>query len=173
MLETSAELDELQRLLDSSHANATRHLRSIVTDPHRLTARDLAGLLTGMKVLTAATVTAGGEPRISALDGHFLHGTWTFSTSTDSAKAAHLATRPVVSVAHVDAEELAVFAHGRAEVLLPDEPLGAETFAHWTAHYGSSPLEWGDVTMYRLRPHFVVGYAADRAGLLTARGLPV
>ena len=35
-----------------------------------------------MKVLSAATVTAAGEPRISALDGHFLHGTWTFSTAT-------------------------------------------------------------------------------------------
>lgn len=172
MLETPAELGDLQRLLDASHAGATGHLRSIVTQERRLTARDLVGLLTGMKVLTAATVTAHGEPRISALDGHFLHGTWTFSTATDSAKARQLAARPAVSVAHVDGEELAVFAHGRAEVLAPTEPLGAETFAHWTAHYGSSPLQWGDVTMYRLRPHFVVGYAADRMALLARRGLP-
>ena len=172
MLETADELDDLQRLLDMSHAGATGHLRSIVTDERRLSARDLAGLLSRMKVLTAANVTAIGEPRISALDGHFLHGTWTFSTSADSAKARQLAARPAVSVAHVDGEELAVFAHGRAEVLAPEEPLGVETFAHWAAHYGSSPLEWGDVTMYRLRPHFVVGFASDRAALLARRELP-
>src|SRR4051812_31833899 len=171
MLETPAELDELQRLLDASHAGATGHLRSIVTEERRLTARDLVALLTGMKVLTAATVTAHGEPRISALDGHFLHGTWTFSTATDSAKARHLAARPAVSVAHLDGEDLAVFMHGRAEVLDPRTPEGAETEAHWTAHYGSSPYAWGDVTMYRLRPHFAVGYASDRPALLARRGL--
>ncbi len=47
------------------------------------------------------------------MDGHFLHGTWTFSTSRTSAKARHLARRPAVSVAHVDGEALAVFSHGR------------------------------------------------------------
>jgi general stress protein 26 len=173
MLETAAELDALQRLLDTSHAGSTGHLRSIATAEHLLTARDLAGLLTGMKVLSAATVTASGEPRISALDGHFLHGTWTFSTATDSAKARHLAARPAVSVAHLDGEELALFMHGRAEVLDPRAREGAETEAHWTAHYGSSPYTWGDVTMYRLRPHFALGYAADRPALLARSGLPV
>jgi general stress protein 26 len=171
MLETAGELDELQALLDRSYAGATGHLRSIVTDARRLTARDLAGLLVGMKVLSVATVTASGEPRISALDGHFLHGTWTFSTATDSAKARQLAARPAVSVAHIDGEELALFAHGRAEALTEAEPGWDETVTHWTAYYGSSPFSWGDVTMYRLRPHFAVGYAFDRARLLAARGL--
>jgi general stress protein 26 len=172
VLETPAELAQLQQLLDTSHAGSTGHLRSIATPEHLLTARDLAGLLTGMKVLSAATVTATGEPRISALDGHFLHGTWTFSTATDSAKARHLAARPAVSVAHLDGEDLAVVMHGRAEVLDPRSPDGAETEAHWTAHYGSSPYTWGDVTMYRLRPHFALGYASDRPALLARRGLP-
>ena len=171
MLETPAELDRLQQLLDASHAGGTGHLRSIATPEHLLTARDLAGLLTGMRVLSAATVTAAAEPRISALDGHFLHGTWTFSTATDSAKARHLAARPDVSVAHLDGEELAVFMHGRAEVVDRRAPDGAEIDAHWTAHYGSSPYTWGDVTMYRLRPHFALGYAADRSALLARRGL--
>ena len=107
MLETLEETAALQTLLDASIARATGHLRAIITDDRTLTAEQLVGLLTGMKVLSVATVTAAGEPRISALDGHFLHGTWTFSTSGTSAKAKHLAARPAVSVAHVDGEDLA------------------------------------------------------------------
>jgi general stress protein 26 len=169
MLETPDDLDRLQTLLDSSHRRATEHLRDIIDDERSLTAPQIAGLLTGMRVITAATVTARGEPRISAMDGHFLHGTWTFSTSRTSAKARHLARRPGVSVAHVDGEALAVFSHGHvvelegAELAVVDE--------HWTAHYGSSPQTWGDVVMWRLEPTWMVGYAFQRGQLLAERGL--
>ena len=171
MLETPEELAGLQSLLDASHARATDHLRGIIHDDRTLTAAQVAALLPGMKVISVATVTAHGEPRISAMDGHFLHGTWTFSTSRTAAKARHLAARPGVSVAHVDGEQLAVFSHGRAV-----EVTGAdlvEVDRHWTAHYGSSPLTWGDVVMYRLDPSWMVGYAWKRADLLAERGITV
>ena len=170
MFETPDELDRLQALLDASHARSTEHLRGIINDDRTLTASHIAGLLTGMKVITAATVTARGEPRISAVDGHFLHGTWTFSTSRTSAKARHLAARPAVSVAHVDGEALAVFSHGRVVELAGDEL--AQVDAHWTSHYGSSPLSWGDVVMWRLEPSWMVGYAFRRSELLAERGVP-
>jgi general stress protein 26 len=170
MFETADELVHLQALLDASHARSTEHLRGIINDERSLTATDIAGLLTGMKVITAATVTARGEPRISAMDGHFLHGTWTFSTSRTSAKARHLARRPAVSVAHVDGEALAVFSHGHVVELTGDELVAVD--AHWTSHYGSSPLSWGDVVMWRLEPSWMVGYAFRRDQLLAERGLP-
>jgi len=171
MLETPDETAALQALLDASHARATGHLRSIIDDDRTLTAEQLVALLTGMKVLSVATVTAAGEPRISALDGHFLHGTWTFGTSGTSAKAKHLAARPAVSVAHVDGEELALFSHGRAELIEPG-PDHDEVDAHWTAHYGSSPYSWGDdIRMYRLRMTWAVAYAFKRDELLRSRGV--
>jgi hypothetical protein len=123
-----------------------------------------------MRVISAATVTARGEPRISAMDGHFLHGTWTFSTSRTAAKARQLAARPAISIAHVDGEELAVFSHGRAVELAGDEL--QQVVVHWTGHYGSWPLSWGDVVMYRLDPSWMVGYAFRRAQLLADRGIP-
>jgi general stress protein 26 len=167
MRETAAEVEALQRLLDSSRAGATGHLRDIITDGRALSAPDLASLLTGMKVLSLATVTARGEPRISAVDGHFLHGTWIWSTSGTSAKARHLAARPAVSVAHVDHEDLAVFAHGQAELLDSADSLWEETLAHLIAHYGSSPLDWGDdIRLYRLAPSWLVGYAFERERIL-------
>ena len=91
MLETPEELARLQSLLDASHARATDHLRGIIHDDRTLSAVQVVALLPGMKVVSVATVTAHGEPRISAMDGHFLHGTWTFSTSRTAAKARHLA----------------------------------------------------------------------------------
>ena len=171
MLETSDETAALQSLLDASIARSTGHLRAIITDERTLTAEQLVALLTGMKVLSVATVTAAGEPRISALDGHFLHGTWTFSTSGTSAKAKHLAARPAVSVAHIDGEELAFFTHGHADLMQPG-PERDEVEAHWTAHYGSSPWSWGDdIRMYRLRMTWAVAYASSRDELLRARGV--
>ena len=172
MLETAAEITGLQKLLDASRASATTHLRSIITDARALTARDLVALLTGMRVLSVATVTARGEPRISALDGHFLHATWTFSTDGSSAKARQMRARPAVSVAHIDGEELALFGHGRVEQMRDGDPDWAGTLDHWTAHYGESPLGWGDdVRLYRFRPQWMVGYAFDRAALLAKRGI--
>jgi general stress protein 26 len=171
MFETNDELTLLQSLLDASHARSTEHLRGIINDERTLTAAQIAGLLTGMKVITAATVTSTGEPRISAMDGHFLHGTWTFSTSRTSAKARHLARRPAISVAHVDGEALAVFSHGHVLELAGDELAAVD--AHWTSHYGSSPLSWGDVVMWRLEPTWMVGYAFRRDELLAQRGVPV
>jgi general stress protein 26 len=172
VLETAAETAALQELLDRSLSTSTEHLRSIINQDRVLTAADLVALLTGMKVLAVATVTAHGEPRISALDGHFLHASWSFSTSVTAAKARHLRDRPAVSVAHVDGEVMAVFSHGRAERMRESEPDWDETLGHWIAHYGSSPLEWGDeICMYRYRAHWMVGYAASRSDLLARRGI--
>jgi hypothetical protein len=172
MHETADEIARLQALLDASHAGATDHLRGIIHGDRVLSARDLVALLTGMKVLSLATVTAHGEPRVSAVDGHFLHGTWSFSTSGTAAKARHMRDRPTVSVAHVDNEELAVFSHGRVEELAVGDPDYDETLAHWNRHYGSSPLSWGeDIRIYRYRPSWMVGYAWKRDELLAKRGI--
>src|SRR3954452_958536 len=172
MLETRDDLIDLQALLDASHARSTEHLRGIINDDRTLTAAQIAALLTGMKVISVATVTARGEPRISAMDGHFLHGPWTSSRSRSSAKAHHLAARPGVSVGHVDGEALAVFGHGQAVEMGGEELRRVDE--HWTAHYGSSPSSWGPpggVVMYRLRATWMVGYAAKRAELLAERGV--
>ena len=172
MYETEDEVARLQALLDASHARATDHLRGIIHGDRVLSAGDLVALLTGMKVLSLATVTAHGEPRVSAVDGHFLHGSWSFSTSGTAAKARHMRERPSVSVAHIDNEELAVFSHGRVEQLAVGDADYEETLDHWTRHYGSSPLSWGEeVRIYRYLPAWMVGYAWKRDELLAKRGI--
>ncbi|WP_349897602.1 pyridoxamine 5'-phosphate oxidase family protein [Parafrigoribacterium soli] len=163
MYETEGEIAALDALIDVSRAGGTNHLREIITGEHVMRAQDVVDSLTGMKVLSLATVTAKGEPRVSAVDGHFLHGSWTFGTDGGAAKARHLAARPAVSAAHIDGERLAVFCHGTAVRLTPSDADWAETIEHWTKHYGTDPTTWGDdIRMYRIEPSWLVGYRGAR-----------
>jgi hypothetical protein len=167
MRETTAEITQLQELLDAAYGRSTEHLRSIVTGERKLTAEDLTKALTGMRTLNLATVTAKCEPRISAVDGHFLHARWVFSTAGSAAKAKHLRARPAASVSYVDGERIGVFSHGRVEFLTPEHPDFQEIEDHLVAHYGSSPSTWGDDIVYcRLEPHWMVGYAFDKSAVL-------
>ncbi|MEV6286536.1 pyridoxamine 5'-phosphate oxidase family protein [Kribbella sp. NPDC051770] len=166
MRETTAELTALQELLDAAHARSTKHLRAIVTDERTMTADELAKALTGMCTLNLATVTATGEPRISAVDGHFLHARWVFTTAESAAKARHLRKRPAASVSFVDGERIGVFSHGQVEFLTTDHPDFDEIEQHLVAHYGSSPSTWAeDIAYMRLQPHWMVGYAFDKSKL--------
>ena len=96
MFETTDELTDLQALLDRSHAGATEHLRGIISDERTLRASEVAALMSGMRTLDLATVTARGEPRISAVDGHFLHARWVFSTSLSSGRSLKLTSITVI-----------------------------------------------------------------------------
>ncbi|MFG3705834.1 pyridoxamine 5'-phosphate oxidase family protein [Micromonospora sp. NPDC047670] len=170
MRETPEELEELQALLDASLSRSTSHLRSIINRERTLTAEQLTQVLTGMCTLALSTVTAKGEPRISGVDGHFLHGRWHFGTARGAAKARHLAARPAVSAAHMRGEDLGVFTHGKAEIL---NPRGGEPDADWPDvlaylkdFYGDDPFDWdNDVVYYRLRPDWMTVYAPDIAKL--------
>ena len=68
-----------------------------------------------MRLLTVATVTAGGCPLAGPVDRYFLHGSFYFSSGRNSVRMRLLAARPAVSATHLPGEELAVTVHGRAE----------------------------------------------------------
>ena len=172
MLETADELAALQALLDRSHAGAGGHLRGIITDDRTLSAAELTALMSGMRTLALATVTARGEPRVSGVDGHLLHGRWVFTTSADALKARHLRVRPAVSAAYLEGDELAVFTHGDVEILAPTHPDFAAIEAYLAAHYGVSPSTLGPRIDYcRIRPHWMVGYCFQRSRVLAERGV--
>ncbi|WP_149259263.1 pyridoxamine 5'-phosphate oxidase family protein [Actinomadura sp. K4S16] len=170
MRETQEELTELQALLDDSLSRSTSHLRSIINEERSLTAEQLCQVLTGMCTLALSTVTAKGEPRISGVDGHFLHGKWHFGTARDAAKARHMAARPAVSAAHMRGEDLGVFTHGTVEILNPPggEPAAdwPDLLAYFKGFYGEDAFDWdNDIVYYRLRPHWMAVYAPDFAKL--------
>lgn len=157
MWETAEELDELQRLLDDSFAQASEHLTSIMSPARRLAAARLVAELPSPAVLNIATVTAKGEPRISAVDGHFLHGRWYFTTSATSPKARQLLTRPATSASYTPRDGFGMFCHGIAVRLE-----GAEREmlrGHFIETYDSDPDEWGSIAYCRIDAHWLVAFA--------------
>lgn len=172
VFETDAEISRLQDLLDGSLKRSTSHLRSIVTPGERtLTAAQLVRVATGMCTLALATVTRTGEPRISGVDGHFLHGHWVVGTDPSAAKARHLAARPGVSLAYLRGEELGVFTHGHARPINPpfgDDPDWPATRDYLQDHYGDNAFEWTEVVYYRVEPTWMVAYCADPASITAA-----
>jgi hypothetical protein len=74
MRETPEDLAELQAILDRSYAAAGPHLLSIHTDDWRLNAEQIAERLTGMVILSLATVSSKGRPVVAPVDGMFYRG---------------------------------------------------------------------------------------------------
>jgi uncharacterized pyridoxamine 5'-phosphate oxidase family protein len=148
MRETPEEIEGLQRLLDRSAAGAGAHLRSIMTDEHRIDAVRLSERLTGMRLLVVATVTADGRPLAGPVDGYFLHGSFWFSSARNSVRMRHLAARPAVSATHLVGEGLAVTVHGRAELFELTDPARAElrqaTLDHYVPRQGPEFATWFD-----------------------------
>lgn len=167
MFETPEELGHLQALLDRSFAAASEHLRSIMTEQRRLSAARLVDELPSPAVLNVATVTARGEPRISAVDGHFLHGHWYFTTAAPSPKARQLRARPAVSAAYTPRDGFGVFCHGTAAEL-PPGPERQMLIDHFVATYGQSPEVWGDIFYARIDASWLVGFAMSDQELAEA-----
>lgn len=161
MYETPAELTALQELLDRSISRSNPHLTSIIEPGRRtLTAERISAELPPVSVLNVASVTARGEPRLSAVDGHFRHGKWYFSTSGVASKAKHLLARPAVSVSYTPRDGYGIWAHGTVAFLEPGSAEWQEYDAFLTTVYGQSPTEWADeIVFLRVDPQWMVGFA--------------
>lgn len=126
MRESPADISALQQLLDRSYENAGAHLLRILTPERRLTADQVAGRLTGMRLLALATVSADGRPIVGPVDGIFFRGSFHFGSAPDSMRFRHIRARPQVSATHLPGEELAVTVHGCAIPLDIHGEAGAE-----------------------------------------------
>jgi len=165
MYEESEDIRRLQELLDSSLAQASEHLHSIIRPGRSVAAADLVGRLTGMRTLALSTVSAAGRPRVSGVDGHLLRARWVFTTSGSSVKAADLRLRPPVSAAYLEGDTFGVFTHGDAEFLGPEHADRGWIEEHLTRHYDSSPSSWGpDIVYIRINPRWMVGFDGSQGG---------
>lgn len=162
MRETPDELQGLQTLLDESFERASDHLKSIMEPQRRLRAERLVAELPCPAVLNIATVTKTGEPRISAVDGHFLHGHWYWGTAADSPKARHVLARPAISASFTPRDGFGVFCHGTAAVL--DGPERQMVVDHFAEVYGRSPEEWAPGALYaRIDATWLTAFAMTEA----------
>jgi uncharacterized pyridoxamine 5'-phosphate oxidase family protein len=124
MYETGRDLEELERLLDTSYGRAGDHLRSIWGEDARLDAKQLVAELDGVQILDLATVTPHGEPRVAPVDGLFFRGHFWFGSAHNSARFRNIRANPAVSgVVTRGLETFLVIVHGRA---VETDPRGQE-----------------------------------------------
>jgi uncharacterized pyridoxamine 5'-phosphate oxidase family protein len=161
MWETPDELGALQQLIDASFARASAHLLAIMTEPRRLDASQLVAEIPSPAVLNIATVTARGEPRVSAVDGHFLHGRWYWTTDASSPKIRQLRSRPAISASYTPRDGLGVFCHGRAALIDGDER--SMLREHFIATYGQDPEQWGEIAYVRIDAEWLTAFAMTEA----------
>jgi uncharacterized pyridoxamine 5'-phosphate oxidase family protein len=149
MYETGRDLDDLQRLLDTSYARAGEHLRSIWGEDARLDAEQLATELDGVQILDLATVTSRGEPRVAPVDGLFFRGQFWFGSAQNSARFRNIRANPAVSgVVTRGLETFLVIVHGRA---VETDPRGPE--AGGFADYPRAVYDFDWDSMHRDSPY--------------------
>ena len=146
MHESPSDIAALQELLDRSYEGAGAHLLSIHTPERRVSAEQLAERLTGMVLLTLATVTGDGRPLTGPVDGIFYRGAFHFGSSPDSVRFRHIRVRPYVSATHLPREEFAVTVHGRAVAVdhRADQGFRATLLEVYTPRYGTEFEEFID-----------------------------
>jgi hypothetical protein len=176
MHETPTDLRQLQDLLDRSFASQGEHMRSIITPDRRISAGELADHLTGMRLLSLATVTRDGRPRNAPVDGFFFRGAWWFGSAPHSLRFRHIRARPQVSATHLEGETLGIIVHGKAEIIDQDSDCFREFFAcvaeiygdWWPKQMADWREEWGQPAPY-------ARIEAERMFIFTSReqlGLP-
>lgn len=166
MNETPDDVDALRRLLDASYAGAGPHLRSILSPDVRMTAEAVCALLTGIRHVALATVTAAGEPLVTPVDALFLRGRLHGLTTAGSVRAKHLAVRPAVSATYFETDVVAVTVHGTATLVGRDHPGFAEVDAEVRRLYGDSLLDWTPTPVaVRVEPRVMFAY--DRRGAVS------
>lgn len=140
MHETGEDLRALQALIDDSYASAGAHLLAIHEPERRLTAQQVAQRLTGMCLLSLATVTADCRPIVGPVDGILFRGAFHFGSAANSVRFRHIRSRPQVSATHLPGEELAVTVHGRAvpiDIASPEHVALRQTLLDvYTPRYG-------------------------------------
>lgn len=164
MYETETELRWLQDLIEGSFARSGAHLRSIMSERYRVDAVATARYLQGIRHLVLSTVTAKGEPRVSPVDGLFVHGRFHLSSDASAVKVRHLRARPAVSAAHAVGDDVAVVVHGTAEVIQPGHDSCAALDEVWRGIYESTPRDWSPDGVYvRIEPATMFTYCRERS----------
>ena len=163
MRETAGEIEKLQALIEDSLARAGPHLRRTFRPPDcTLSAERLIARFTGRRQVAVATVTGRGEPRVAPVDAILLHARFHFGTHATAARIRHLRRRPAVSLTYFEGDELAVVAHGTAELIEFGHPDFRDVDSEFLAVYGGTPSTAEEhVVFVRLEPTALYTFARE------------
>lgn len=122
MRETESDLEDLQHLLDESHAGSGENLRSAFSQDHRLSAQEMVERLPGLFEMHLAVVTAAGAPLVAPVDGLLLSGRICVGLPAKPVRARLVRRDARVSVSY-NSVEVAFIAHGSFVEVADDHPM--------------------------------------------------
>lgn len=163
--ETAEDLERLQALLDASVARAGAFLRASFEMPrHSLSATALVCRLEGLVTVAFATTTARGEPRVAPVGALFYRGSFYVPSVNAAARTRHARARAAVSLTYFAGNDVAIIAHGTADVIDADHSDFAALEALHRALAGTSVRAWGEGVFLRVTPEVLYTYAREPAG---------
>lgn len=121
MHETEQDLDDLQRVLDSSIRVGGEHLRSAFGQDKRPTAGQVVEALVGIFEMHLAVVTSEGAPLVAPIDGILYRGKLWIGIPAKAVRARLIRRDPRVSASY-NASDLAFIVHGRFVEPPHDDP---------------------------------------------------
>ncbi len=160
MYETPEDIQLFQALLDRSIAQAGAFLRQSFEMPeHSLSAEQLIHLWQGLQTVAFATTTAQGEPRVAPIGALLLRSRFVIPTLAQAIRTKHVLRHPAISFTYYQGNDVAVIAHGSAEVVRPDHADFAEFEAFQREMSGTSVLNWGEGVFLLVIPRVIYTYA--------------
>jgi nitroimidazol reductase NimA-like FMN-containing flavoprotein (pyridoxamine 5'-phosphate oxidase superfamily) len=161
--ERPEDLERLQEILDHSIAAARSPMLHHIFRPDRaLTAEQVVSLFPDRRVGVLGTVNANGEPRVAPVDILFVRGRFQASSRESAGRIKHLRRNPAASLTFFEGDDLAVIAHGTAELVGPGEAGWSEADEACRAVYESSASDWAPDAVYIwLQPTTMFAFARD------------
>jgi nitroimidazol reductase NimA-like FMN-containing flavoprotein (pyridoxamine 5'-phosphate oxidase superfamily) len=168
--ESAEDLRRLQTVLDRSIAGARSPMLHHIFRPDRaLSAEQIVSIFPSRRVGVLGTVNGAGEPRVAPVDILLVRGRFQASSRESAGRIQHLRRNPAASLTCFDGDDLAVIAHGRAELIAPGDAAWDEADDACRAVYESSAADWAPDAVYiRLEPERMFAFARDPAGITPA-----
>lgn len=163
MWESAEDLRRLQEVLDRSIAEARSPMLHHIFRPDRaLSAEQIVSLFPDRRVGVLGTVNAAGQPRVAPVDVLLVRGRFQASTRESAGRARHLRRNPGASLTYYEGDDLAVIAHGEAEMIGPGDAHWNEADEACRAVYESSAADWAPDAVYIwLEPATMFAFASD------------
>ena len=162
MRETPDDQVIFEQLLADSIASAGPFIRESLEMPAKsLSAAQLLRYWDKLHTAAVAHSTAGGEPRVAPTGVALFRGHFVVPTVAAAARTKAVKARPSLSISHFDEGDLAIIAHGKAEIVADGEPLFEELAAHHRElGNGRDVRDWGGEGVYLwMRPAAVYTFA--------------
>jgi hypothetical protein len=168
--EKAEDLKRLQDVLDRSIAEARSPMLHHIFRPDRaLRAEQIVALFPDRRVGALGTVNLAGEPRVAPVDLLLVRGRFQASSRESSGRVRHLRRNPAASLTYFEGDDLAVIAHGEAELIAQDDAQWGYADAACREVYESSAADWSDDAVYIwLEPTTMFAFASDPASVRAA-----